>query len=133
MNKEDNNKKFAPWIGIVLFLLFATGGFGIFILLPILIIAAVIFTAKKKAAEGQTRQTASLFEEKKRAERRNSIPNMKNLYSESEQRHLSAMKSADHSEYEHFVNELDDLLAAGIIEKDEYRERVAALRAQYRI
>ena len=132
MNRQEKKKNIGAWIPFLVVMIAATGGIGLFFLLPILIVAAIIFISKKKAAENGDGAPTSMFELKKLQEKLSSMENVKNLYSESEIEHLATMRGS-HSEYEHFMNELNDLLAAGIIEKDEYRERVARLKAEHRM
>ena len=132
MNKQEKKKNLGALLPIFIVMIAATGGIGFIFLLPFLIVAAIIYTSKKKAAENGEERANSMFELKKFQERLSSLENEKNLYSENEQRHLHTMRGS-HSEYEHFMNELDDLFNAGIIEKDEYRERVARLKAEHRM
>lgn len=56
---------------------------------------------------------------------------LNDMLSDSERLHLSSL-SGDHDEVEHHREALKDLLEAGIIEKDEYRDRMASLRRDYR-
>ena len=54
------------------------------------------------------------------------------MFSESERVHLASLSQEEHDEYLHHVEDLNALLSAGIIEADEYRDRLAALRQECR-
>ena len=49
------------------------------------------------------------------------------MYTETEQYHKDTMNGY-HNDYQHSVNELKDLYKAGIIEKNEFDDRIRALR-----
>lgn len=129
MKDGRKNKNIPFWVIIAVFLLISGGGVWFLLFLPFAIGGIVYYFAKKEMNKRDDERSSTMFEIKKREERDASRERAKELYSESEFEHLSTMKSVSHNEYEHYKNELDDLLAAGIIEKSEYRERLSSLRA----
>lgn len=130
MLEKKKRKEIAAAVFALLFIISSLGVVGLFFVLPFAAMVIIYLRGRKRAMKDmEDDRLPTKYEMKKYEENAESWERAKELYSESEQRHLATMRTGFHSEYEHYKHELDDLLEAGIIEKDEYRERLARLRA----
>lgn len=128
---NKKKKEIATAIFAVLFIISSIGVVGLFFVLPFIAMVIIYFRGRKRAMKDmEDGRIPTKYEIKKYEENAESWETAKELYSESEQRHLATMRAVDHDSYEHYKNELNDLLEAGIIDKDEYRERLAKLRGR---
>ena len=144
MNNREDNRRNKPSAGsIIIFIvivLLSTG--GIFVI-PLLIGGAMVYFAIKQKAgksgldKGDTSGSDLIkrFEDfSKRMdelEEAGNSPSLAGMLSRSERQHLETAESDFHDEFLHRSNELKDLLKAGIIENDEYKERMALLKAEF--
>ena len=130
MASKNQKKKSSPVSALaVILIVLAMSGFGM-VLIPFIIAGVVVYYCvikKNKTAEGRP-----MFDDMPAEAVREEPLSRSGMFSKAEAKHLATMKGPAHNEYEHYVQELRDLLAAGIIEKDEYRERVERLRRDQR-
>lgn len=131
MASKNQKKKNNPISALaVIIIILGMSGVGA-VLIPFIIAGAVVYyyvIKKNKTAEGRP-----MFDDMPAEAVREEPLSQSTMFSKSEAKHLATMKGPAHNEYEHYVQELRDLLAAGIIEKDEYRERVERLRRDPRV
>lgn len=93
-----------------------------------LFVVMSVISHRKSRKSRREKKNPTMFEAKKLEQHRQSLENEKELYSEGEFARLERMSQPFDTDWKAEEDQLKELLAAGIIDKEEYDERILQVR-----